>query len=144
MIELARALSADVHAQQRDKLGLPYAAHPARVARNVQSHPAYAALPVDDQSALVCAGYLHDVVEDGPDYGFDITPENLLERGFSPTTVDIVTLVTKPADTEDLDLPVVKDGDCVSCCRECIRQLLPRIAARLGVDPRGLGGETLL
>lgn len=103
MIEQARALSAHVHAEQRDKLGAPYAAHPARVARNAQSHPGFAALSADDQGAIICAGYLHDVVEDGPDFGFVITVDDLRERGFSATTAEIVGLLTKPAETGDLD-----------------------------------------
>mgnify|MGYP002655110017 CR=1 FL=1 len=96
MKKAAQELSERVHAHQPDKGGAPYALHPARVAANVQTHPEFAQLSIDEQESLICAGYLHDVVEDGPDYGFEYTPADLIDMGFSPTTAEIVELLTKP------------------------------------------------
>ncbi len=104
MIEAARALCARVHARQVDQAGAAYAQHPTRVAANVQTHPAFAALEADDQESVICAGYLHDVIEDGPEYGFDYSPEDLVEMGFSPQTAEIVQLLTKPPKVSGAEL----------------------------------------
>jgi (p)ppGpp synthase/HD superfamily hydrolase len=102
VIEQARALSAEIHAPQRDKLGMPYATHPARVAANVQTHPRFSTLPPQVQSGVICAAYLHDTIEDGPDYGFE--PNYAFEQTEFPAAVfEIVTLLTKPEQAESLD-----------------------------------------
>jgi (p)ppGpp synthase/HD superfamily hydrolase len=102
MIKQARALNAEIHATQVDKLGLPYAAHPARVAANVQTHPRFSTLPPQVQSEVICAAYLHDTIEDGPDYGF--APNYAFEQAEFPAAVfEIVTLLTKPEQAESLD-----------------------------------------
>ncbi len=105
MISQAQVLSARVHAAQRDQAGAPYAGHPARVAANVQSHPAFATLEAADREDLICAAYLHDVIEDGPEFGFFYTPGDLIRMGFSLETANIVRLLTKPPgiSAEELD-----------------------------------------
>jgi len=102
MIEQARALSAEIHATQRDKLGMPYPAHPARVAANVQTHPRFSTLPPQVQSDVISAAYLHDTIEDGPTYGF--APNYAFEQAEFPEAVfQIVTLLTKPEPADSLD-----------------------------------------
>jgi (p)ppGpp synthase/HD superfamily hydrolase len=102
MIKQARALNAEIHATQRDKLGMPYVAHPARVAANVQTHPRFSTLPPHVQSEVICAAYLHDTIEDGPSQGF--APNYAFEQAEFPEAVfEIVTLLTKPEPAGSLD-----------------------------------------
>lgn len=96
MIAQALSLSALVHAEQADKSGAPYAEHPSRVAANVQTHPDFATFSPRDRDSLICAGYLHDVVEDGPQFGFNYSPADLVDMGFSAATAKIVELLSKP------------------------------------------------
>ena len=74
----ALRLAREVHAEQRDKVGEPYFAHPLRVALSMAG----------DAERQV--GALHDVIEDSP-----LTCEDLLARGFAEDVVRAVDALTK-------------------------------------------------
>lgn len=93
MIETAAQLSKQWHEGQVDKAGKPYWTHPARVARNVQTWPGYAELSEAYKESVICAAYLHDVLED-----CDVSPEELREFGFSDDTITAVLLLGKNHD----------------------------------------------
>ena len=94
--EKAEALCLEVLDTQVDIAGMPYAAHPIRVAGLVQTHPGFALLPADAQEAVLCAAYLHDVIEDSPEQPCGaVTAEDLLGQGFSPLVVELVVLLTR-------------------------------------------------
>ena len=78
------------HSGQVDKAGMPYAEHPARVAKLVQTHPSFSALIPELQESVVCAAYFHDVIED-----CGVKREDLAAKGFSAETIDAVSLLTK-------------------------------------------------
>ena len=80
MIELALAIAMEAHQGQKDKAGAPYIFHPIRVAERCHT-------PEEKIVAL-----LHDVIEDTP-----VTPEFLLEKGFSQEIVEGVLSVTRKA-----------------------------------------------
>jgi hypothetical protein len=61
LVERAKALAYRAHAGQVDKAGLPYIEHVARVAAAVS----------DDPNAEAVA-WMHDVLEDCPDYGDEV------------------------------------------------------------------------
>jgi (p)ppGpp synthase/HD superfamily hydrolase len=78
LLEKAALICITNHAGQTDKAGKAYFQHPMRI-------------------ALRCAGteqkivaLLHDIIEDT-----SVTPEYLLEQGFSQTIVDAILSVTK-------------------------------------------------
>lgn len=73
----ARTLACEAHAGQQDKAGLPYIEHVARVA---------AALHDDDTAKA--AAWLHDVVEDYPQYAPRL-------QAFPAPVRDIVTLLNR-------------------------------------------------
>ena len=59
MIEKAKDFATKAHAGQvRKNANVPYITHPIRVAERLQKS--------GFREALICAGYLHDVVEDTP------------------------------------------------------------------------------
>ena len=94
--EKALALCEEVHATQVDKAGMPYAEHPIRVAGIAQTHPGFALLPAREREAVLCAAYLHDVIEDSPEQPSGaVTAEDLLHQGFPPQVVDLVVLLTR-------------------------------------------------
>lgn len=74
----ARELARLAHEGQVDKAGKPYFGHPERVA---------ARCATEDEKIVA---YLHDTVEDT-----FVTPEYLLESGYSPAIVEAVLSVTK-------------------------------------------------
>lgn len=78
LVERAKALAYRAHAGQVDKAGRPYIEHVARVAAAV----------ADDPEAEAVA-WLHDVLEDAPDYWHDIDNE------FGPPYFDLVCTVTR-------------------------------------------------
>ena len=72
LIERAKALAYRAHAGQVDKAGRPYIEHVARVAAAVS----------DDPGAEIVA-WLHDVLEDAPEYGkqvIDLIPASQMWR----------------------------------------------------------------
>jgi hypothetical protein len=73
----ALELCTEKHAGQVDKAGKPYLGHIARVAGEFY-----------DEKAIVAL--LHDIVEDT-----DVTPGELLQKGFSKEIVDAVVAITK-------------------------------------------------
>jgi hypothetical protein len=90
MIETAAELSKKWHEGQVDKGGLPYWEHPARVARNVETLPGFGEFDEKLRTDIICAAYLHDVVED-----CEITPDQLKDCGFSEDTIAAVQLLSK-------------------------------------------------
>lgn len=93
MINTAAELSKQWHEGQVDKAGQPYWMHPARVAKNVQTLPGFQDLDAQAQQDIVCAAYLHDVIED-----CDVTPDQLKEQGFPDNTINAVLLLSKNHD----------------------------------------------
>lgn len=90
MEERARDFATHHHAsidQRRKYTGEPYIAHPAAVVELVRSVP--------HTEAMICAAWLHDVVEDTP------ATLNEVERVFGhevATLVEMLTDVSKPTD----------------------------------------------
>ncbi len=80
MIELALAIAMKAHQGQKDKAGTPYIFHPIRVAERCHT----------TEEKIVAL--LHDVIEDT-----SVTPEFLLEKGFSQEIVEGVLSVTRKA-----------------------------------------------
>lgn len=76
----AHRLADRAHEGQTDKAGLAYIHHPAAVSRALEPHGLQAQI----------AGMLHDVVEDTA-----LTPEDLLEAGVEPYTVEAIMAVTR-------------------------------------------------
>lgn len=66
-----------------DDRGKPYIIHPMRIAEKISD-------PISKQAAI-----LHDVIEDGAINGGPITAERLLDYGFDPEVVEIVTDLTR-------------------------------------------------
>jgi hypothetical protein len=78
LLEKAASICITNHAGQTDKIGQAYFQHPMRVALHC------------DTTEQKIVALLHDTIEDTP-----VTPEYLLEQGFSQTIVDAVRSVTK-------------------------------------------------
>lgn len=78
MIKKAFLFALDAHKNQKRKDGAPYISHPAEVAFELAKNGA------SDQ--LICAGLLHDVIEDA-----GITAE-ILEKEFPKAVADLVVL----------------------------------------------------
>jgi hypothetical protein len=76
-----------LHAGQTDKAGQPYAQHPLRVHMLLQK------LFPEAGEDVRHAALLHDVLED-----CDVTTDDLRERGYSESTIQIVEVVTKRPD----------------------------------------------
>jgi (p)ppGpp synthase/HD superfamily hydrolase len=85
LVDTARAIAVDAHADQQDKAGAPYIGHPARVAGRL-----------DDDVARAVA-WLHDVLEDTP-----VTEDDLHRAGFPAEVVATVRALTR-RDDEPLD-----------------------------------------
>lgn len=83
----AIALAEFAHRNQVDKAGLPYIDHPLRVLAKVQ---AMGGLPF-----VQIAAVLHDVTEDTA-----VTPEMLIELGFSEAAVRLVRLLDRKLSME--------------------------------------------
>ncbi|RDW21180.1 HD domain-containing protein [Oceanobacillus chungangensis] len=82
MIEKAKAFAAKAHeGQVRKNSDVPYITHPIRVAERLQKS--------GFSEALICAGYLHDVVEDTP-----IEIEDI-EREFGKVVAKLVAAHTE-------------------------------------------------
>jgi (p)ppGpp synthase/HD superfamily hydrolase len=78
LLEKAALICITNHAEQTDKAGQAYFQHPMRVALRCAT----------TEQKIVAL--LHDTIEDTP-----VTPEYLLEHGFSQTIVDAILSVTK-------------------------------------------------
>jgi len=89
MKEIAKQFAINAHkGQYRKYTGEDYVVHPISVAQHVQKY-----FNDDD---MICAAYLHDVVED-TDYELN----DLLDYGFSAKTVDLVRELTKVSTHQD-------------------------------------------
>ena len=84
MLNQAIVIATEAHKNQFDKAGKPYILHPLRVMLNVSS-----------EEEMICA-VLHDTLEDT-----NITPQFLLELGFSLTIVEAILSVTKSKRDKD-------------------------------------------
>ena len=84
MLNQAIVIATKAHKNQFDKAGKPYILHPLRVMLNVSS-----------EEEMICA-VLHDTLEDT-----NITPQFLLELGFSLTIVEAILSVTKSKRDKD-------------------------------------------
>ena len=82
VIENARGIASRAHAGQRDKAGMDYISHPARVAERVR-----AAGGTDEG---VATAWLHDVLEDT-----NVTAGELRKAGIPDTVIDAVKALTK-------------------------------------------------
>jgi (p)ppGpp synthase/HD superfamily hydrolase len=93
MIDAAAAYAIEAHTGQRDKLGVPYILHVARVATAV----------ADDPAACV-VGWLHDAVEDVSDVSL-VREQALADLGneYAPEIVEAVRLLTKPRGGDHAD-----------------------------------------
>jgi hypothetical protein len=110
---MAFAVAVKAHADQYDKAGLPYIAHPCRVAARLL-------LRGYDEDQVV-AGLLHDTVEDTREHPTPVTLASLREAGFTPRVRRIVDAVTRrPGEhpdryyariREEPDAVPVKDAD---------------------------------
>lgn len=78
LIQKAIALAHQAHAQQVDKAGKPYIAHPLRVMANMETW----------QEKIVAV--LHDAVEDS-----NLTLEDLHSAGFPQEVVEAIAAITK-------------------------------------------------
>lgn len=78
MINTALRIMFEAHKTQTDKNGIPYVFHPFHIAEQME----------DEDSTIVAL--LHDTIEDA-----GLTPEYLLEQGFSQKIVDSVVTLTK-------------------------------------------------
>ena len=78
----AQRIATAAHAGQFDKAGQPYILHPAYVATLLRAD--------GHSDDIVCAGWLHDAVEDTP-----LTLNDLRSFGASETTVNAVDAVTR-------------------------------------------------
>jgi (p)ppGpp synthase/HD superfamily hydrolase len=88
IIELAREIATEAHEGQVRKIsGLPYIVHPQAVAEGVET---------EKEKAVA---WLHDVLEDCPDY----TAEGLVELGIPRGIVDVVVILTKEKGENYLD-----------------------------------------
>lgn len=77
--EICLATSINAHAGQVDKVGFPYSLHVLNVA-----------LALEPDLGLMCAGVLHDVIED-----CDLSATDLRERGVADETIRIVEILTR-------------------------------------------------
>lgn len=91
----------------------PYVNHPIEVVNLLKN--------IDSNSDVLCAGYLHDVIED-----CGITKE-LLEKEFNPNIARIVSALTRDVNREeykkriknsDYQIQIVKLADMVDNCKD--------------------------
>lgn len=87
LVALAERIARAAHDGQTDKAGMPYAEHPARVARRV----------ADDLHAVATA-WLHDVLEDSA-----VTAVDLLAHGIPERVVAAVQALTRRAEQTSAD-----------------------------------------
>lgn len=78
LVKLAYEICLKAHTGQVDKAGMPYHLHPERVAARCST----------DAETIVAL--LHDTIEDT-----EVSPEDLLSKGFSQEIVDAILSVTK-------------------------------------------------
>lgn len=109
------------HAGQTDKGGFPYVHHLKRVWLDVRADLVKYDLDPEECLAIEHSALLHDVLEDTA-----TTAQDLLNRGYTPRTVALVTALSRPegegrptymdwirsiADSGDLGLILVKLAD---------------------------------
>ena len=97
---ISRVVSAEniawrVHDGMVTKTGEPYINHPRRVVANVVKIPDWGIFSDAEREALECAAWLHDVVEDNPDYTLD----SLRREGIPELAVEVVALLSKNVDS---------------------------------------------
>lgn len=100
MINKARKFAEAAHAsinQKRKYTGDPYIVHPASVAKLVAT--------VTDNADMICAAWLHDVVEDTP------VSNDEIELEFGPKVAELVAYLTDVSTPEDGNRKVRKALD---------------------------------
>ena len=93
-VELAETIATRAHDGAVTKTGEPYIHHPRRVVANVKEIPDWALFSDAEREALECAAWLHDVVEDNPDFTLD----TLRSEDSPELAVDVVALLSKNLD----------------------------------------------
>jgi len=81
-IKMAKQLAMIAHKDQKRDDGKPYYTHPFMVADLIQK--------VSKDEDLICAAYLHDVIEDNRNYKY-----STIKEGFGKRIADIVREATK-------------------------------------------------
>jgi len=110
----AKEFAIEAHKGQLRKDGItPYIKHPIEVVNLLKN--------IDSNSDVLCASYLHDVIED-----CKITKE-LLEKEFNPNIARIVSALTRDINREeykkriknsDYQIQIVKLADMVANCKD--------------------------
>lgn len=103
MINKAFVFAFKVHGEQKRKDGSPYISHPVEVAFELAKNGA--------SDELICAGLLHDTIEDA-----GVTTE-ILEKEFSSAVVDLVTSDSENKslsweERKKLTLEILNSKDC--------------------------------
>jgi (p)ppGpp synthase/HD superfamily hydrolase len=93
---LAEELARQAHSDMFTKTGEDYINHPHRVVDNVKEIPDWGVFSDAQREALECAAWLHDVVEDNPEF----TLETLREAGIPADAVECVKLLSKNLDSD--------------------------------------------
>jgi (p)ppGpp synthase/HD superfamily hydrolase len=93
-VELAENVARKAHSGMFTKTGEDYINHPRRVVANVREIPDWTVFSDAQREILECAAWLHDVVEDSPDF----TLESLLQAGIPADAVACVGLLSKNLD----------------------------------------------
>lgn len=90
-VDVAEAIAMRAHEGAVTKTGEPYIHHSRRVVANVVKIPDWSRFSVADREALECAAWLHDVVEDNPDFSLNA----LRAEGIPELAVEVVALLSK-------------------------------------------------
>ena len=93
-VAIAENIAHRAHEGAVTKTGEPYIHHPRRVVANVKEIPDWDMFSDAEREALECAAWLHDAVEDNPDY----TLRSLRSEGIPELAVAVVALLSKNLD----------------------------------------------
>ena len=93
-VTTAENIARRAHEAAVTKTGEPYIHHPRRVAANVKEIPDWGMFSDAEREALECAAWLHDVVEDNPNFTLD----SLRSEDIPELAVDVVALLSKNLD----------------------------------------------
>ena len=103
-VQLAKEIARRAHKGQVDKAGVDYIQHPLRVHRNLRSNPTFKSLSEQDRDDCEVGALLHDVIEDsGQNGGERFGKQELIEIGFTPNSIHLVELLTRPKSNPNCD-----------------------------------------
>jgi (p)ppGpp synthase/HD superfamily hydrolase len=91
---LAEQIARQAHSGTVTKTGEDYINHPRRVVINVREIPDWSVFSDAHREALECAAWLHDVVEDNPNFTLD----SLRSEGIPELAIAVVALLSKNLD----------------------------------------------